>query len=199
MFCTPTFQFLIADTKALRALDVVAMRALRIDDRIPTFTTADFARHHFLLAAASLRPAARSLPKRNSIKRPTSDLIGLPFMAFVTQLRQRPLATAPALRHSSHLRSMSMLIVSPEFKCSNEILTITAMMSGMIIIKKVLFELKVNLTSIYPCSVPNIWLRPNNQRREADAAKARLTVPDGDHLTLLNVYNQYQLQSAFFI
>jgi pre-mRNA-splicing factor ATP-dependent RNA helicase DHX15/PRP43 len=42
--------------------------------------------------------------------------------------------------------------------------------------------------------VPNIWLRPNNQRREADAAKARLTVPDGDHLTLLNVYNQYQLQ-----
>ncbi|PPQ73730.1 hypothetical protein CVT26_011885 [Gymnopilus dilepis] len=63
-----------------------------------------------------------------------------------------------------------LLIVSPEFKCSNEILTITAMMS-----------------------VPNIWLRPNNQRREADAAKAALTVPDGDHLTLLNVYNQYIL------
>jgi hypothetical protein len=41
-------------------------------------------------------------------------------------------------------------------------------------------------------------LRPNNQRREADAAKARLTVPDGDHLTLLNVYNQYaQSESAF--
>ncbi|KAF8344416.1 P-loop containing nucleoside triphosphate hydrolase protein [Amanita rubescens] len=62
-----------------------------------------------------------------------------------------------------------LLISSPEFKCSNEILTITAMLS-----------------------VPNIWLRPNNQRREADAAKAKLTVPDGDHLTLLNVYNQYQ-------
>ncbi|KAF8641254.1 hypothetical protein AX14_009977 [Amanita brunnescens Koide BX004] len=62
-----------------------------------------------------------------------------------------------------------MLISSPEFKCSNEILTITAMLS-----------------------VPNIWLRPNNQRREADAAKAKLTVPDGDHLTLLNVYNEYQ-------
>ncbi|KAF8885548.1 P-loop containing nucleoside triphosphate hydrolase protein [Gymnopilus junonius] len=63
-----------------------------------------------------------------------------------------------------------LLIISPEFKCSNEILTITAMMS-----------------------VPNVWLRPNNQRREADAAKAALTVPDGDHLTLLNVYNQYVL------
>ncbi|KAF7363353.1 putative pre-mRNA-splicing factor ATP-dependent RNA helicase prp43 [Mycena sanguinolenta] len=61
-----------------------------------------------------------------------------------------------------------MLIVSPEFRCSNEILTITAMLS-----------------------VPNVWLRPNNQRKEADAAKAMLTVPDGDHLTLLNVYNEY--------
>ncbi|KAH0835658.1 P-loop containing nucleoside triphosphate hydrolase protein [Lanmaoa asiatica] len=61
-----------------------------------------------------------------------------------------------------------MLIHSPEFQCSNEILTITAMLS-----------------------VPNIWLRPNNQRKEADAAKALLTVPDGDHLTLLNVYNSY--------
>ncbi|TDL23390.1 P-loop containing nucleoside triphosphate hydrolase protein [Rickenella mellea] len=61
-----------------------------------------------------------------------------------------------------------MLIVSPEFKCSNEILTIVAMLS-----------------------VPNVWLRPNNQRKEADAAKQLLTVPDGDHLTLLNVYNNY--------
>ncbi|KAF9221070.1 P-loop containing nucleoside triphosphate hydrolase protein [Gyrodon lividus] len=61
-----------------------------------------------------------------------------------------------------------MLISSPEFRCSNEILTITAMLS-----------------------VPNVWLRPNNQRKEADAAKALLTVPDGDHLTLLNVYNSY--------
>jgi pre-mRNA-splicing factor ATP-dependent RNA helicase DHX15/PRP43 len=39
--------------------------------------------------------------------------------------------------------------------------------------------------------VPNVWLRPPDQRREADAAKALLSVPDGDHLTLLNVYNNY--------
>ncbi|KAI0259164.1 P-loop containing nucleoside triphosphate hydrolase protein [Gloeopeniophorella convolvens] len=62
-----------------------------------------------------------------------------------------------------------MLISSPEFNCSQEILTIVAMLS-----------------------VPNVWLRPNNQRKEADAAKQLLTVPDGDHLTLLNVYNEYQ-------
>jgi len=61
------------------------------------------------------------------------------------------------------------LIVSPEFNCSQEVLTIVAMLS-----------------------VPNIWLRPNNQRKEADAAKQMLSVPDGDHLTLLNVFNEYQ-------
>ncbi|KAI9059383.1 P-loop containing nucleoside triphosphate hydrolase protein [Trametes sanguinea] len=60
-----------------------------------------------------------------------------------------------------------MLIVSPEFNCSNEILTIAAMLS-----------------------VPNVWLRPS-QRKEADQAKAMLTIPDGDHLTLMNVYNHY--------
>ncbi|KAI0325143.1 pre-mRNA-splicing factor ATP-dependent RNA helicase PRP43 [Cubamyces sp. BRFM 1775] len=61
-----------------------------------------------------------------------------------------------------------MLIASPEFNCSNEILTIVAMLS-----------------------VPNVWLRPPNKRKEADAAKAMLTVQGGDHLTLMNVYNNY--------
>lgn len=44
---------------------------------------------------------------------------------------------------------------------------------------------------MYVTLAPNIWLRPNNLRKEADAEKALLTVPDGDHLTLLNVYNNY--------
>ncbi|KAI0739564.1 pre-mRNA-splicing factor ATP-dependent RNA helicase PRP43 [Daedaleopsis nitida] len=61
-----------------------------------------------------------------------------------------------------------LLIISPEFNCSNEILTIVAMLS-----------------------VPNVWLRPPNKRKEADAAKALLTIPEGDHLTLMNVYNAY--------
>jgi len=63
-----------------------------------------------------------------------------------------------------------MLIVSPEFKCSNEMLTIVSMLS-----------------------VPTVFMRPKNtQKKDAEAAKALLTVPDGDHLTLLNVYNNYQ-------
>ena len=86
-----------------------------------------------------------------------------------------------------------MLIVSPEFKCSNEILTITAMLSGEL--RCSLFHTPSHNISIDP-SVPNVWVRPNNQRSQADAAKAQLTVPDGDHLTLLNVYNNY-MQSAF--
>ncbi|KAI0084387.1 P-loop containing nucleoside triphosphate hydrolase protein [Irpex rosettiformis] len=62
-----------------------------------------------------------------------------------------------------------MLIVSPEFSCSNEILTIVSMLS-----------------------VPNIWIRPNYLLKQADAAKNSMTIPDGDHLTLMNVYNIYQ-------
>jgi pre-mRNA-splicing factor ATP-dependent RNA helicase DHX15/PRP43 len=42
-------------------------------------------------------------------------------------------------------------------------------------------------------SVPSVWIRPSNQRREADAAKQMFTIPESDHLTLLNVYNQYIL------
>lgn len=80
-----------------------------------------------------------------------------------------------------------MLIVSPEFKCSNEMLTITAMLSGE-------YSLLVPTIILLICdAVPNVWVRPNNQRREADQAKAHFTVPDGDHLTLLNVYNNYAL------
>lgn len=62
-----------------------------------------------------------------------------------------------------------MLIVSPEFKCSNEILSIAAMLS-----------------------VPNPYLRPNSQRKEADEAKAQFAHPHGDHLSLLNLYHAYR-------
>lgn len=43
--------------------------------------------------------------------------------------------------------------------------------------------------------VPNVWMRPPNMRKEADQAKKMLEVPDGDHLTLLNVYNHYSLST----
>jgi pre-mRNA-splicing factor ATP-dependent RNA helicase DHX15/PRP43 len=45
---------------------------------------------------------------------------------------------------------------------------------------------------IVSLAVPNIWIRPNNKQKEADIAKQLLSIPDGDHLTLLNVFDQYQ-------
>ncbi|CCD63139.1 RNA helicase [Caenorhabditis elegans] len=62
-----------------------------------------------------------------------------------------------------------MLITSTELNCSNEILSITAMLS-----------------------VPQCWVRPNEMRTEADEAKARFAHIDGDHLTLLNVYHSFK-------
>ena len=58
-----------------------------------------------------------------------------------------------------------MLVASPKFNCSNEILSIVAMLSS-----------------------PNIFMRPKAAARAADEAKARFSHVDGDHLTMLNAY-----------
>lgn len=44
-------------------------------------------------------------------------------------------------------------------------------------------------------TVPNVFLRPVNARKEADQAKAQFVHPEGDHLTLLNVYHAYKSSS----
>ncbi|VDL65963.1 unnamed protein product [Nippostrongylus brasiliensis] len=62
-----------------------------------------------------------------------------------------------------------MLITSTELNCSNEMLSITAMLS-----------------------VPQCFVRPNEMKKEADEAKARFAHVDGDHLTLLNVYHAFK-------
>jgi pre-mRNA-splicing factor ATP-dependent RNA helicase DHX15/PRP43 len=79
-----------------------------------------------------------------------------------------------------------MLIISPEFNCSQDILTIVAMLSGTFFWLHVLMRLIVSL------AVPKIWVRPNDKRKEADIAKQLLSIPEGDHLTLLNVFDEYQ-------
>ena len=66
-----------------------------------------------------------------------------------------------------------MLISSPEFYCSNEVLSITALLS-----------------------VPQIFVRPAAQRRRADEMKALFAHPDGDHLTMLNVYHAFKGAAA---
>ncbi|XP_054167487.1 putative pre-mRNA-splicing factor ATP-dependent RNA helicase PRP1 [Oppia nitens] len=62
-----------------------------------------------------------------------------------------------------------MLTASCEYNCSNEILSIAAMLS-----------------------VPQCFVRPNEQKKAADDAKMRFAHIDGDHLTLLNVYHAFK-------
>ncbi|KAL7274102.1 DEAH-box ATP-dependent RNA helicase prp43 [Rhizina undulata] len=66
-----------------------------------------------------------------------------------------------------------MLISSPEFSCSNEILSLTALLS-----------------------VPQVFIRPATARKRADEMKALFAHPDGDHLTLLNVYHMFKSPQA---
>merc|ERR1719197_2237266 len=61
------------------------------------------------------------------------------------------------------------MIKSPEHRCSNEILSVAAMLS-----------------------VPMVFVRPKEAAREADDAKQRFAHLDGDHLTLLNVFHAYK-------
>ncbi|CAM9242893.1 unnamed protein product, partial [Phaeothamnion confervicola] len=62
-----------------------------------------------------------------------------------------------------------MLLASPDYNCSNEVLTIVAMLS-----------------------VPQVFMRPKEAAQAADRAKAQFAHMDGDHLTLLNAYHAYQ-------
>ena len=61
------------------------------------------------------------------------------------------------------------LVASAEFGCSNEVLSISAMLS-----------------------VPSCFIRPRDNQKLADDAKAKFAHYDGDHLTLLNVYHAYK-------
>ncbi|BFY97340.1 hypothetical protein BsWGS_00380 [Bradybaena similaris] len=62
-----------------------------------------------------------------------------------------------------------MVIASCDDNCSNEVLSITAMLS-----------------------VPQCFVRPMEVKKAADEAKMRFAHIDGDHLTLLNVYHAFK-------
>ncbi|KAK7249857.1 ATP-dependent RNA helicase [Aureococcus anophagefferens] len=76
-------------------------------------------------------------------------------------------------RHMSELpldpQLAKLLLASPEYKCSNEALSVAACMS-----------------------VPLIFQRPKHKQREADDCKAQFAHVDGDHCTLLNAYHAYK-------
>ncbi|XP_046842076.1 probable ATP-dependent RNA helicase DHX35 isoform X1 [Xenia sp. Carnegie-2017] len=61
-----------------------------------------------------------------------------------------------------------MLLVSGEFGCSEEILTIAAILQ-----------------------IKNVFVTPSNEKRASARAKLKFSVYEGDHLTLLNVYQSF--------
>ncbi|KAM7502545.1 hypothetical protein LguiB_001449 [Lonicera macranthoides] len=96
-----------------------------------------------------------------------------------------------------------MLVVSAEFNCSNEILSISAMLSEVnpLRLRMCAFVVISNSLVWGPCPrlactieflIPNCFVRPREAQKAADEAKARFGHIDGDHLTLLNVYHAYK-------
>lgn len=57
---------------------------------------------------------------------------------------------------------------------------------------------KINCVSFFSCvlvsmlSVPSIFYRPRGREEEADGVREKFQVPESDHLTYLNVYNQWK-------
>ena len=66
------------------------------------------------------------------------------------------------------------LLASTELECSDEVLTITAMVSA----------------------TQTVFYRPREKQQQADQKKAKFHDSQGDHLTLLNVYNSWK-ESGF--
>jgi len=62
-----------------------------------------------------------------------------------------------------------MALVSPQFNCSNETISMIALLS-----------------------VPFCFMRPKDNVKEADDARAKFAHIDGDHLTLLNAYHAFK-------
>lgn len=62
-----------------------------------------------------------------------------------------------------------MLLESEKYRCTSELLTIVSMLS-----------------------VPSVFYRPKDRETDADSSREKFFVPESDHLTLLNVYNQWK-------
>ncbi|CAN3367777.1 pre-mRNA-splicing factor ATP-dependent RNA helicase Prp16p [Diutina catenulata] len=66
-----------------------------------------------------------------------------------------------------------VLSAMPQFHCSDQMITIVAMLS---------------------LGTSQVFLRPKERAAEADSIREKFVIPESDHLTLLNVYNQWANQ-----
>ena len=67
------------------------------------------------------------------------------------------------------MSKMILTAADPQYDCAADMLTIVSMLS-----------------------VQNVFYRPKERLEEAEAAHERFAVPESDHLTLMNVFNQWQ-------
>ncbi|KAI9806892.1 MAG: DEAH-box RNA helicase prp16 [Piccolia ochrophora] len=77
--------------------------------------------------------------------------------------------TMTAFPMDPSLAKLLITSASPEYACSEEMLTIVSMLS-----------------------VPSVFYRPKERQEESDAAREKFFVPESDHLTLLHVYTQWR-------
>ncbi|CUM64605.1 uncharacterized protein PRCAT00002213001 [Priceomyces carsonii] len=68
------------------------------------------------------------------------------------------------------LSKLIILSCKEEFHCSEEIISIVSVLS-----------------------VPSVYYRPKERAREADLAREKFLIADSDHLTLLNIFRQWEL------
>ncbi|MBA0717867.1 hypothetical protein Golax_005645 [Gossypium laxum] len=95
-----------------------------------------------------------------------------------------------------------MLVVSSEFNCSNEILSVAAMLSATVLSgfhapvgmhHRISKQVLMQIVSVSQYSLMKQMVSPCLEaQKAADEAKARFGHIDGDHLTLLNVYHAYK-------
>jgi ATP-dependent RNA helicase DHX8/PRP22 len=127
---------------------ILMLKAMGIDD-VPSFDFMDPPPARILRAASEALYTLSALDAKKSLTRLGRKMADFPM--------------EPQLA--------KMLIASVELKCSEEILTIVAMLS-----------------------VPTVFYRPRDKQTQtqADAKKARFHQPEGDHLTLLATYDGWK-------
>ena len=101
-------------------------------------------------------------PKRSTFAFQLYALGALNHMGELTKLGRR-MAEFPCDPMMS-----KMILASEQYKCSDQILTVAAMLSNN----------------------ASIFYRPKDKIIHADTARKNFFVPGGDHMTLLNVYTQ---------
>jgi HrpA-like RNA helicase len=70
------------------------------------------------------------------------------------------------------LSKMLLTSTEPDFDCTKEMLSIVSLQAAE--------------------AESSLFFAPKNKREDANAAKRRMAVKDGDHLTLLSIFERYE-------